>query len=267
MDDSQSVDFKFVESYFKDKLARPFSRRLKHIYFGLDGCDDVLVLSDTEDTEFKYCEPMQTTGLVKIVNAEHLEKITRWFDHCQIDRTTASIFYFSRVITLLNKLSWSDPAITYKRDLNGIVEMTLPDGASIVIAQPIETHFTLTKLQSFADKYSKVFFEDQGHVFDVPTAYEKVAPVTSLSVSCADLYESGLLDTHCEDIKLVLLAGLDLLVTKSLIGKDREHTTGVRLWADNGKRCINFGGFYRDADVSICSSRDNIFIFPVKKKE
>lgn len=267
MDDLQAVDFKFVESYLKDKFSRPFARRLKYIYLGLDHCEDTFVLSDTEDTDFKYCESMQTTGLVKIKNPEHLRKVLQWFDNCKIDRKSPCIFYFSRVATLLNKMAWSDPAIKVVRHPDGIVTMSTPGFEDIIVARPIDTHFTLTRLQGFVDKYNKVFFENDGFYHDVEPSSEKVTSLSSLSISCLDLYEAGILDAICEDIKLVLLSGLDLLVAKSLIAHEADYKYGVRLWADNGKKCLNYGSFYTDADLAICSCRDNIFIFPVAKKE
>ena len=41
---------KFIETYFRDRLSRPFMRRLKYMYFGLEHDNDIFVMIDTEDT-------------------------------------------------------------------------------------------------------------------------------------------------------------------------------------------------------------------------
>jgi len=51
------------------------------------------------------------------------------------------------------------------------------------------------------------------------------------------------------------------------VQKDQPYTTGIKLWADSAPRCLNYGGFYQDDDVSLSVVRDNIFIFPRIKKE
>lgn len=267
METSDDIDFKFVEAYLNNKFLKPFVRRLKYIYFGLDHPENIFVLSDTEDIKFKYCEVMQTTGMVKIHNCEDLNKIFRWLDFYKIDRSIPSIFYFNQLVSILNKITWNNPSIKIEKNQQNIVTLSLPEGESIIIAQPIDTYFTLTKLQGFVNKYTQIFFEDNNNCYDIIPMETKKTTIITTSVSCTELQNAGLLDKSCEDINLVLLPGLDLLVSKSLITKNKEYKYNIRLWSDNGKQCINYGSFYTDADISVCTSRDNVFIFPIAKKE
>lgn len=267
MDNVSSIDFKFIESYMKDKFLRPFGRRLKYIYLGLDRCDDIFVLSDTEDTDFKYCDSMQTTGLIKIKNTDHLSKIIQWFDYCKIDRFSPCIFYFNRMISILNKMKWDDPDIKIIKDVDKNVIMSTSLYGDVVISSVITTHFTLTKLQSFVDKYTDAFFNNKDCYYDEPCGLEKTESVIIKQIAGQNLYDNKVLQFHSDDVKLVLLSGLDLLVFKSLVVPNKDRKFGIRLWADNKYGCVNYGSFFDDDDISVCTSRDNIFIFPIAKKE
>lgn len=266
--DEPVIDFKFVEAFFKDKFARPFIRRLKYMYFGLDHAANTFVLSDTEDTEFKFCDATQSTGLVRVLNNEHLDKLNLWFAHMKIDRTKPYIFHFNRLMTLLNKTKWNDPTITTTLHDNKTVTITIPGLADeVVIASIIDAHYTLTRLQTFVKKYSDVLLGDDAFLYhDVKPHAEKTEGFILVPVSAQELLDKGLVDRPCEDIKIVLLEGLDLLVVKSLSVPDHAYQFEIRLWADNGLECINFGSYYKDANIAVCASRDNIFVFPPTKR-
>jgi hypothetical protein len=260
-------DHKFIETYCRDIFSRPFARRFRYLYLGLDRCDDTFVLSDTKDTDFKYCEPMQATGLVKVHNPDHLAKLKRWLQSYGLDGTRPYLFYFGLLLTLFNKTT-KETFVQIRREPNGAITASVGDGPLELIARPIDAYFVLTKLQSYVDKYSAVFFKETIPTYAI--ALENPETITKLvtrPVACQDLYEAGFLDIVCRDINLVLLPGLDMLTIKALVKTDKSYTTGIKLWSDSAPRCLNYGGFYTDQDVSLCVVRDNTFIFPKPKPE
>lgn len=263
---AMEIDFKLVESCLQNKFARPFARRLTYIYFGLNHDDNIFVLSDTEDTGFKFCEARQTTGLVKLTNPDELAMLNAWLLHYNIDRHKSYMFHFSVLMALMNKTKWHNPDITTRIDADQTIRMTIPGVAEDkIIANIIDAHYTLTRLQNFVDKYSKVFFKNESVYFDIKPQSEKNNGFISLNVSAQDLFEKRLLKEICRDFRLTLLEGLDLLIIKALLKKDTAYQFEIRLWADNSLECINFGSYYKDDDVHICASRDNIFMFPIKQ--
>ena len=266
--DEPSIDYKFVETYFKDKFARPFARRLKYMYFGLEHDKNLFVLSDTEDTDFKYCDPLQTTGLVQIKNSSELEILDRWFVHNKIDRNYPYIFYLNNVMSLLAKIK-NDTSNLSTVCENNIVTMSVPDMEDVVIARKIDTHYTLSKLQNFINKYTEVFIKNNCVYFDIQPDLKKDDKFFLINLASQELLNNGLTNTTIEDVKLVLIDGLDLIIPKSLLGKTKkiEDHFFIRLWSDISRDCINFGSYYKDEDILICTSRDNIFIFPKTKKE
>ena len=252
-------DYKFIENYFLDKFYRPYIRKLGFIYFGFDQDESIFVLSNTEDTKFKYCEPLQTTGLIKILNKDHLEQITLWFRHLKINTTVPSILSIDLMMQAYKDMSWDDPSIVISQNENGCVSLS-----DVLIAHPIDTYFTLTRLQTFIKQYQNIFFDrnQKSLVIDVPPVSTKVITAT---ISNDILNESGIINTPGYDINLILLPGLDILQTKSLIKKKTLSESGLRLWANSSAKCINYGGFYEDPDISLCVVRDNIYVFPKPK--
>jgi len=96
---------KFVGNYCRDIFYRPYLRKLRYLYFGLEHSNDFFVFSDTEDLKFKYCEALQTTGIVKITNDLHLRAINNWFARRGIDRSVPMLVYFGTLMTLLSRIS------------------------------------------------------------------------------------------------------------------------------------------------------------------
>ena len=260
------IDLKFIEGYCRNYFHRPFMRRLKYIYFGLEHADDVFVMSSTEDIAFKYCESLQTTGLIKIHNKDHLQMIRSWFSQFGIDRQRPMLFYLGSLMAVLGKTSWENTEIGLEHGSRGEVSLRVGESASVLIARPIDTHFTLSLLQGYVEKYSAVFFDDvvSSATLNLPDAPNKLI---TMPISCDSLKDGGILQTSCYDLNLVLLPGIDTLQTKSLIRKDIPYESGLRVWADNGPHCLNYGGFYNDRDISVCVVRDHICLFPKLKQE
>lgn len=261
-------DGKAIENYCKDKLYRPFLRKMQYLYFNPEYKENILVFSNTEDIDFKYCESLQTTGLVKIINRQHLAMFYNWFDRCGITRAIPMLIYFGTFMTLLSKVSWGTPTYTIKRTSDGCVFFSIKESIDILIARPCDTHFTLTKLQSYVEKYSDVFFTPK------QPSYQLQIPETStpnkmqrVPLSCEELRARGFLNTTCRDINLLLLPGQDVLLIKSLLQKNIPFESGVRIWSDTSLKCLNYGGYYTDADISLCVVRDNVFLFPKTKPE
>jgi hypothetical protein len=266
---SAALDYKFIEAYCKDRFCRPSVRKLRYLYFGLDHPRDTFVFSDTEDVEFKYCEPLQTTSLVKIRNADHLAAVQAWFTRFGIVENSAPmLFYFGTMMTALSKVSWGSPDIAIGCEPSGAVVLSVAGGPRILVARPIDTYFTLTKLQTYVEKYAAVFFDAIQPSFVLALAdLDRANKLQTLPLSGQALYDAGLLDTPCHDVKLILLPGLDRLAVKSLAQKDLPFESGIRIWSDSSPRCLNYGGYYTDRDVSLCVVRDNVFVFPKPKLE
>ena len=255
-----TVDFKFVENYIRDKFMRPFKRRLKYIYFGLDVAPDTFVLSTTDDTEFKYCEPLQATGIVQILNPEHLEKIEQWLAYCQLDQTKPFVCYFELLVQSLSKEKWDNPHLRFEQRPDEIV-LHLSNGAQITIARRVETYFTLSKLQQVANEYRDALLSDRGFYFDTEYTDTQSTSLVKQAVDCSKF------DARYVDVTLVLLVGLDLLVQKSLIVKDVPHASAIRMWTAPSVNSFRFGSYYKTADLRIAVARDNIFVFPKKRIE
>jgi len=259
---------KFVGNYCRDIFYRPYLRKLRYLYFGLEHSNDFFVFSDTEDLKFKYCEALQTTGIVKITNDLHLRAINNWFARRGIDRSVPMLVYFGTLMTLLSKISWESPDIKVRQTPEGVVLFSVGEEIDVMIARPCDTYFTLTKLQAYVDKYNTIFFNptQPSHRISVP---ETTTPnkLQRLSVSCQELYDNGFLDKDCFDVNLMLLAGRDVLLIKSLLQKNTSYSSGIRIWSDTSQRCLNYGGYYTDANVSLCGIRDNVFLFPRIKPE
>ena len=260
------LDLKFIETYCKNTFHRPFMRRLKYLYFGLDHDDDIFVMSDTEDIEFKYCDPLQATGLIKIHNREHLKLIKSWFSQFGVDRQRPMLFYLGALMTVLGKSPWEKTEFTLEYGSRGDVSICVGGNTPVLITRPIDTHFTLTILQGYVEKYRSVFLDHTlpSYILTPPNVPNKLI---MMPISCSVLKDAGILRTSYHDLNLVLLPGLDIIQTKSLIKKDIPYESGVRIWTDNSPSCLNYGGFYSDQDVSLCVVRDNIFLFPRLKQE
>ena len=259
---------RFVESYLLDKFSRPFVRKMNYIYTGLDHSSDIFVMSNTEDSEFKYCEPLQTTAMIKVLDPEHLTAINACFSRFGIVDDAPRIIYFGALLPILNKIRWDSPDLIVRQGEFGKIYISLGDGQEILISRPIDTHFTLTKLQDYVDRYSAVFFNRSvpSHTVMLPEA-EKANKLITLPVSCQELHDAGLIDRQCRDINLILRPGQDFLVIKSLLHTGVPYTSGIRLWAEAGPHCINFGGFFTDHESEHCVVRDNIFVFPKVRQE
>jgi hypothetical protein len=254
---------KFIENYFKDVFSRPFLRRLKYMYFGLEHDDDLFLLSDTEDTDFTYCDSMQTTGLVKITNPDHRALIRSWFATLGIDGTVPTLVYLTALITLLGKLSWNAPETKFTRLPSGALVYPTDDTKAIIVARPCEFYFSLSKLQGYLERYRDVFFDETqpSYVLPLPPV-DNPNQLRKVPVDSAALYQAGVIDTPCLNPNLMLIPGLDMLLTKSLQKKDVTPDSGIRIWAESSLRSLNYGGFFMDPDVSMCVVRDNIFLFP-----
>jgi len=261
-------DLKFAEQFCNNKLCRPFMRKLRYLYFGLDHTNDIFVLSNTEDTDFKYCEAIQTTGLVKVINAEMRDKINAWFTSWGIDRSRPMLVYFGKLMELLNRVSWKDDKFTLTSTKYGTVVFNGDTFQDVMVARPCETHFTLSQLQSYVDKYTKVFFEQSipSYTLKLPDS-ENSNKLQRIPISAAELYQAGFLKASCYDLHVISLPGQDAILPKNLISKTMSFETGLRFWNDGSKGSLNYGGYYADADVSVCVVRDNIYVFPKLKLE
>lgn len=259
-------DIAFIEYYLKNKFSRPFLRRFTYLYFGLSHPPDIFVLSDTEDGDFKYCEPMQITGLARIDHHEHLSLLRAWFATLGITSETPCIFYFAKFLTLLNKIPRNAPSPQLTRHPSGIVTASGIEGMDdIVIARPIDHYFTLLKLNETIARYCAIFFERQQKNHTITPTVDKPPKVKLERLSFAELHAAGLRDQPCGDIKLVLIPGIDFIMTKSLTDQILPGQCGVRIWAEHPQTCFRYGGFYQDPTVSLCAGRTNIHIFPMSR--
>jgi hypothetical protein len=262
------LDLKFVEQFCNDKLYRPFMRKLRYLYFGLNHADDLFVLSNTEDIKFKYCEAVQTTGVVKVINAEMRDKINACFTAWGIDRSRPMLVYFGELMALLSKVSWKADKFTLTSTVYGTVVFNGAEFQDVMVARPCDTHFTLTQLQSYVDKYTKVFFERSipSYALELPDAINP-NKLQRIPISANDLYKANFLKASCYDLHVISLPGQDSILPKSLISKTLCFETGLRFWNDGYKESLNYGGYYTDADVSVCVIRDNVSLFPKLKLE
>ena len=262
----EDLDIKFVEAYMRDKFSRPFKRRMKYLYFGLEVPENLFVLSTTEDVEFKFCEPLQATGLLQIDNPEHLQKIKQWLTFCKLDVTKPFIWYYEVMINLLNKKNWKNPNIVYVATADQVT-MQIDGGDVVLIARRVETYFTITKLQAVINEYRDVLLDNKGQHYDITYEDKKSASIVSQTVPENTLFEKGLMSVPQRSLTLVLLAGLDLLIKKSLILEKVENESAIRMWTTPGTNSFRFGSYFRDTDISIAVARDNIFVFPKQRSE
>jgi len=257
------IDDTFLETYFIDRFLRPFGRRLQYIYTGFEHNEDIFVLSNIEDIDFKYCEPLQTTGLIKIHNQDHCNAVISWLTRFGAGRNEPRLVYFGNIVAALNKEMGTSTNITITTDPIGAVYVSLGVDKKILASRPIDTHFTLTQLQHYVEKYATVFFTDTmtKHDVTIPDA-QKANKLVMLPISGEALYKAGVLESSCRDVTLCLRPGQDYLIIKSLLQAKTPYTSGIRLWADGSPHCINFGGFFNNPDISLSVVRDNIFVFP-----
>ena len=229
-----NLDLKFIENYVKNIFNRPFMRKLRFMYFGLDHEPDIFILCNREDVEFKYCESMQTTGLVKLKNPETARIISAWLSSLGIDNTRPMLLYLGLLMTALNKAPWASLSVNVQRDPLGPIFLSVDNEQPVMIARPVDTHFTLTKLQRHVEKYSAVFFDktQRPHTLSVPDLPSKII---TIPVSKSILEEVGVIDATCRDVNLILIPGVDVLQTKSLIQKSHPYETGVRLVRSGSK--------------------------------
>ncbi len=256
---------KLLETYLKDIFSRPFLRRFRYLYFGLQHAPDVFVLSDTEDVEFKYCEPMQATGLVKVHNREHYDRLLGWFARFGLPNNRPMLFYFDAWLSLLSKQAWDTPDLTIQQRVDGRVTASLGVQQDILLARPVSVHFTLIKLQATVDCYQAVFFDQTIPSYDHPLVLTDTKYPVPLRIGSDALVQAGILDTSCQDAGMVLIPGIEALMAKSLLKKDMVPHYGLKVWADAAPRCLSYGGYCHTPDVSLCAVRDNIFLFPLAK--
>jgi len=260
-------DGKFLENYFRDNFSRPYARRLSYLYFGLDHSPDLFLFNNTEDIDFKYCEATQATGIIKITNVDHLQKINEWFLHCGIDKKSPKLCYFNRMMTMLSKCSWNIDKLTVRTTPDGCTYFSSVEAVEVLITRPCDTHFTLSKLQLYSDLYCSIFFTETVKSYIVPIPLGDENKLQRVVVSCEDLFHNQFLTSNCHDINLILLPGLDKPLVKNLVSKNLYSENGIRVWNDGGKMCLNYGGYYSNQDISMCVVRDNIYVFPKTIKE
>lgn len=261
-----TVDFKFIKNYCQTVFYRPYLRKQHYFYFGLEHDSDTFVTSNTEDSKFKYCAPLQTTGLIKVINKDHLSKINDWFSYLCIDRNIPSIFYFDRICKSIGDIPWDSQDIKIITGPHNWVYISIGNcDNNILIARPLEIHFILMGIQYYVSKYKSVFFSDTHSTLNYQTPDHK-NKLSQIPISCDELMSAGLVTSHCNDINLILIPGSDVLQDKSLIKKNHSYNSGIKLWTDSSPSCLNYGGFYTDANVSLVVVRDNVFLFPRTKR-
>ena len=190
------------------------------------------------------------------------------FAYVGCDGSIPMIMYFGNVMTAMSKLAIPLTEVQIRKTLDGVILFSSGELIDIIIARPCKTHFTLTKIQNYIKKYSDVFFDSIQPSYTLTLPKDIVQnKICKLSVPCQLLYEAGILNKPCYDVNLILLPGLDMILTKSLIQKDIAFSSGIRLWADVSPQCLNYGGYYTDPHVSLCVIRDNVFLFPKAKPE
>ena len=258
---------KFVETYLRDRFFRPFIRKLHYIYFGLDHDEDIFVLSNTEDVEFKYCDSLQTTGFIRITNPDHLQALRDWFALFGVDRSQSVLFYFSTLMTFMNKISWDISKAKIRHGRDNLVFVSAEGIEEILISRPVDTYFTLMKLYSYLEKYQPVFFNKTIASFVVSAPItEKPNQLGRLLLTSDTLSNCDHTDRTYGDINLLVIPGQDTLIIKSLLQKDTVCENGIRIWAET-QTCLNYGGYYTDPYISLCVVRDNVFLFPKVKME
>ena len=250
-------DKKFVVTFCKDKFLRAFMRRMPYIYFGLDHDKNTFVLSNTHDSEFKYCDSKQTTGLVKIHNEEVLKKVREWFISLGVITDHPMIFYVAKALTFINNQG-SRPWVV-KRSVYGEISFSGTEGVDVTVSHPIDSHFTLVNLQRYVNKYSSVFLEGHTPRYLLPIE-DSGNKILKLSVPCEELYKQSLIPFRCKPAHLLLFPGIELLQHKPLIQKKVPHDIGIVFWRDGSDLSINYGGMYQDQDITLCTVRDNTFL-------
>ena len=258
-------DQKLISHYLRNKIYRPFGSRLTQLYFGANNASDLLVASNLEEKDFVYCDPTQSTGLIKLVQPEHALLLQNWFAALPIDHRRPYVFYLGEWLTATKSVSWKDSTPIPNYFYDEMTQQTLVkvgEDEPKVIANPVSDYFIIIRLEELVAQYRPVFFEPTVEYYDYDVSALETSKVCTLQFKNNILNET---DAYICDVKVVVVPGYDLINTKPLLTtKNWKYQVSVRIWASVQKPNLNYGCYYRDDEIVLSITRDNTYIFPMK---
>ena len=257
-----------LENFIKNNLSRPFSRKLQFLYTGVlldTKTTGTFILSNMKDTKFKFCDASQATGLVTIHNQLYKDKLLLLLSTLTIDVDIPGMVYFNNIIGSMNHVGWDISKLVVLEDINHnkFISFTTSTKDMVVpIFKTIESHFIIVLLTDLVNNYQTAFRLDT----DIPYVDMQLDFDITKLITSDMILPHGIIDKPCNNFRLMLLQGNDLINTKSIDKPEISYvfTTGVRLWKV-GPNCINYGSYYRNSDITLCCIRDNVYIFPTPK--
>lgn len=255
-------ELKTIENVIINKILRPYKRRLKYLYTDINLSRNTFIFSNVDEVKFTYCEPLQTTGIVRILNKEHLDLFIKFLDYCKIDLTGLYTCYFTDLLNQWNKVNWDLTKLIFIKNSTITTVTNLDTQEDIIVASSINTYFNLVKIETIASDYINAFINNKFVYLDIPYDDVQKGTISSFVIEGQSLQESSLIPYISKTINLVLINGLDILLTKSLIEKDKKYSSCIRLWNQLSTNSLNYGCYYKDQDIIVCSARDNVCLFP-----
>lgn len=232
-------------------FLRPFARRMKYIYTGMDIADNTYVLGNIDEEEYRFVARNQAMGLVHIKDAETHDLVTSWFEKSGMsffDRP--GLLHIVELSTLVKKYNYHMDAIPFQADGDGCIHAEVEPSKYICIYTPFYLFFIFDIYRSAASQYAAVFIDHIGLYADLPiteaieTAYKKVV-VPKDQMQRYDYLAPIFPGTF----KAVLLKGLDYIVIKNT-DIQKASCYGVRLWHLSGN-ALSYG-FRYETETQVC---------------
>ena len=238
--------YEIIQSLF----LRPFARRMKYIYTGMDISSDVYVLGNIDEEEYRFVARNQTMGLVQIKDQDTCSRVRKWFDASGLSLFNCpGILHIVELSTIVKKYKYRIDMIPFETDKDGCVYAEVEPSKHICVYTPFYLFFIFDIYLSAAHRYYNVFVQNKGVYADLPITeaieygYKKI--IIPKKQMCQYDYLSPVFPGT---FKAVLLKGLDHIVAKNI---DIQNAVcyGVRLWHLSG-RSLSYG-FKYETETSI----------------
>lgn len=231
-----------------------------------------LFLGTHLEADFKFGDPEQSIGLIRITDDEQRDVVLGFLKHFKIipNGKVPLIVSLKHLFSNAQKVKWDlDQIQTLIHDTGSYTLRIGKDEPEVVYAVPMESYFTYIRLMEILTPLRQGL---SGERVDIPVTQETMGidydTIGTQSVFKTTVKAKNLKGTPLELPKgsagrpLILTRGRDLPTPKKLLEKqadDFQYTYALRLWTIGPKE-VCFAGYFKMPGYEAILGRVNLFL-------
>ncbi len=252
---------KILETLIKNYFLTPFARRLRYLYSGVGQYDEsYFVMGSVAEDKLSFGDPNQSLALINLKTDSEVRLIRDWLDSVGLYRHIQELIDLPALALMFSKVKWDSSQISARRTTKGVLLVKAGDEEESV-SDPIESFFSLTKIERMSQIYDHVAFHNTTACYEYPYTSQPLQNLNLIHIPRQMFKDSSIGDLFTSDIKFVAIKGMDLLDTKVLEAKAVAGFIGFKFWIPSGSSLLYMHCF-ENPHVRIVQARCHVFLVP-----